>query len=55
MRQGVLWLEGSIEEDAIFIDRYFQPDGSYGVTFRLIADEGYAFAEDLQVVVNNRL
>lgn len=52
LRRGALWLEGSIEEDAIFIDRYFEPDGSYGVTFRLIADEGYAFAEDLQVVVN---
>ena len=52
LRSGSVWLEGSIEEDVIFIDRYFEVDGSYGVTFRLIANDGYVFADDMQVIVN---
>ena len=52
LRRGAIWLEGSIEEDVIFVDRYFEVDGIYGVNFRLIANEGYVFAEDMQVVVN---
>lgn len=52
LRDGFVWLEGSIEEDVIFTDRYFEANGSYGVNFRLIANDGYVFADDMQVVVN---
>ena len=51
-RGGGQWLEGSIEEKVILQDHYFETDGSHGVNFRLLANEGYEFARDLVVVVN---
>ncbi len=52
LRRGVMWLEGNIEENRNFLNRYFKEDGSYGLSFRLVADEGYVFSEELVVVVN---
>jgi hypothetical protein len=52
LRSGSIWLEESIDEDVIFVDRYFEASGSYGVNFRLIANDGYVFADDMQVIVN---
>ncbi len=52
LRRGCMWLEGSLEDPRPFYFGYFAEGKSYGLEFRLIADEGYAFAEDLLVVVN---
>lgn len=46
LRQGGRWIEGSPEEYVILDNHYFEADGSYGADFRLIANEGYAFAEN---------
>lgn len=49
--QPPMWIEGNID----FIKNIsgiFEEDGDYGVIFHLIAEAGYVFAEELQIMVN---
>ncbi|MBQ4119989.1 MAG: hypothetical protein IJD45_06325 [Clostridia bacterium] len=45
------WLYGDFESNRVY-HSFFEENGQYGVSFALLADSGYVFAEDLEVVVN---
>lgn len=48
------WTVGDMKNFGSYIG-YFEEDGNYGVNIDLVAKEGYVFAKDLVVVVNNTI